>query len=144
MGSKNRIAKHILPIMLVEAERNGITKWVEPFVGGANMIDKVPDTFVREGYDLNPHTIAALTAIRDMLDNLPDSVTVEEYNNIRWTHPQPITSWVRFVCSFSGKFENGYAREKVAMRQHSADMVNVTLKNNPHSCKQLSSALRLI
>ena len=112
MGSKNRIAKHILPIMLVEAERNGITKWVEPFVGGANMIDKVPDTFVREGNDLNPHTIAALTAIRDMVDNLPDSVTVEEYNNIRWTHPQPITSWVRFVCSFSGKFENGYAREK--------------------------------
>ena len=49
MGSKNRIAKHILPIMLAEAEKNGITKWVEPFVGGANLIDKVPDTFVREG-----------------------------------------------------------------------------------------------
>lgn len=42
MGSKNRIAKHLLPIMLKEAEKHGITKWVEPFVGGANMIDKVP------------------------------------------------------------------------------------------------------
>lgn len=34
MGSKNRIAKHILPIMLAEAEKNNITTWVEPFVGG--------------------------------------------------------------------------------------------------------------
>ena len=45
MGSKNRIAKHLLPIMLKEAEKHGITKWVEPFVGGGGMIDKVPDDF---------------------------------------------------------------------------------------------------
>ena len=44
MGSKARIAKHILPIMLDEAEKKGITKWVEPFVGGGGMIDKVPST----------------------------------------------------------------------------------------------------
>ena len=31
MGSKNRIAKHLLPIMLKEAEKHSITKWVEPF-----------------------------------------------------------------------------------------------------------------
>ena len=29
MGSKARIAKHILPIMLEEAEKHGITTWVE-------------------------------------------------------------------------------------------------------------------
>jgi DNA adenine methylase len=39
MGSKNRIAKYILPIML--AERKPDQWWVEPFVGGGNMIDKV-------------------------------------------------------------------------------------------------------
>ena len=42
MGSKARIAKHILPIMLEEAEKKGITTWVEPFVGGNNMIKTVP------------------------------------------------------------------------------------------------------
>ena len=31
MGSKNRIAKHTLPTMLTEAEKNNITTWVEPF-----------------------------------------------------------------------------------------------------------------
>ena len=36
LGSKNRIAKHILPIML--EHRKGNMCWVEPFVGGANTI----------------------------------------------------------------------------------------------------------
>ena len=57
MGSKNRIAKHILPIMLAECEKQGITKWVEPFVGGANMIDKVEGP--RIGNDSNPYLIAS-------------------------------------------------------------------------------------
>ena len=112
MGSKNRIAKHILPIMLVEAERNGITKWVEPFVGGANMIDKVPDTFVREGNDLNPHTIAALTAIRDMVDMLPDSFSAEQRKFYREQPASPLTSWACIVTSFGADLMGGYAREK--------------------------------
>ena len=55
MGSKNRIAKFILPIMLKEANEKGISTWVEPFVGGANMIDKVPNNFQRIGIDYNAH-----------------------------------------------------------------------------------------
>ena len=112
MGSKNRIAKHILPIMLKEMEEKGHTTWVEPFVGGGNMIDKVPETFRRIGADLNPHTIAAMLAIRDFPNSLPDTVTEEEYKSLKGTPPSPITSWIRFVCSFGGKFENGYARDK--------------------------------
>ena len=109
MGSKNRIAKHILPSMLAEAEKHNITTWVEPFVGGGNMIDKVPDTFRKIGADLNPHTIAAMLAIRDFPDALPSTVTKEEYKALKGTQPSPITSWIRFHCSFGGKFENGYA-----------------------------------
>lgn len=112
MGSKNRIAKHILPIMLAEAEKHNITTWVEPFVGGGNMIDKVPDTFRKIGTDLNPHTIAAMLAVRDFPNSLPDTVTEEEYKSLKGTPPSPITSWIRFVCSVGGKFENGYARDK--------------------------------
>ena len=55
MGSKNRIAKEILPIMLKE---RGQRTWVEPFVGGANMIDKVQGE--RIGADLNEYVIAYL------------------------------------------------------------------------------------
>lgn len=110
MGSKNRIAKHILPIMVKAAQDNGITKWVEPFVGGGNMIDKVPNNFRRIGIDYNAHTIEALIAIRDLVDRLPNEVTVEYYNSLKGTNPDPITSLIRFGASFGGKFENGYAR----------------------------------
>lgn len=112
MGSKARIAKEILPIMLKEAAEKGITTWVEPFVGGANMIDKVPSNFQRIGIDYNAHTIEALIAIRDFIDDLPDEVTEDEYKQLKGSEPDPIKSWLRFVASFGGKFDNGYAREK--------------------------------
>ena len=39
MGSKNRIAKELIPIITKDLKPN---QWyVEPFVGGANMIDKI-------------------------------------------------------------------------------------------------------
>ena len=111
MGSKNRIAKHLLPIMLKEADLRGFATWVEPFVGGANMIDKVPDYFERIGYDFNPHTIQAMIDIRDIPEQLLDEVSEEYYKSIKGTPASSVTSWVRFGCSFGGKFENGYARE---------------------------------
>lgn len=39
MGSKNRIAKELIPIITKDLKPN---QWYcEPFVGGANMIDKI-------------------------------------------------------------------------------------------------------
>ena len=96
--------------MLKEAEKHGITKWVEPFVGGGGMIDKVPDSFERIGYDLNPHTIAALIGIRDYVNELPNVVSEEFYKSIKKTEPHYINSWIRFECSFGAKLDNGYAR----------------------------------
>lgn len=98
--------------MLAEAEKHNITTWVEPMVGGGNMIDKVPPSFKRVGIDLNPHVIFAMIDIRDNAENLPDSVSEQVYKSYKGLAAQPVTSWVRFVCSFGGKFENGYAREK--------------------------------
>jgi len=112
LGSKNRLAKHILPIMLDEAVKNGISTWIEPFVGGGNMIDKVPYNFERIGIDFNPHTIEALIAIRDLVNNLPESLSEIEYKQLKGCEPEPIKSWLRFVASFGGKLDNGYAREK--------------------------------
>jgi DNA adenine methylase len=110
LGSKNRIAKHILPIMLDAAKEKGITTWVELFSGGGNMIDKVPFAFKKVGVDINPHTIAAMIGVRDYVDSLPTEVSEEYYRSLKGTEPNPITSWVRFECSFGAKFENGYAR----------------------------------
>lgn len=110
MGSKRRIAKHIIPIMVEAADKAGITKWVEPFVGGANLIDKVPDRFERVGYDLNEHVIYALKDIRDGADHLPDNIDETYYKSVMGGAPSGLSSLVRFGASFGGKFDGGYAR----------------------------------
>jgi DNA adenine methylase len=60
MGSKNRIAKHLLSVML--PYRKPGQWWVEPFVGGGNMIDKVGGR--RIGGDVNIYLIELLRAVR--------------------------------------------------------------------------------
>ena len=134
MGSKNRIAKHLLPIMLAECEKHNIEKWVEPFVGGANMIDKVPDSLERVGYDLNNHVIHALIDIRDNTSGLPDSVSEEEYKSFYNKPAEHFSSLARFGASFGGKFENGFARGKAAdgtARNYWAETKRNALKQSP-------------
>lgn len=134
MGSKRRIAKHILPIMLAEAKKHDITTWVEPFVGGGNMIDKVPNSFERIGYDLNDHAIHALIGIRDDVDALPDEISEMYYNSVKGNSPNSFTSLVRFGASFGGKFENGYARGKATdntPRNYWAETKRNAIKQSP-------------
>ena len=112
MGSKNRIAKHLLPTMLAECEKHGITKWVEPFVGGANMIDKVPDSLERVGYDLNNHVIHALIDIRDRPNDLFDSFSKELRDFHKNDKAKTLYSHACIVTSFGADLNGGYAREK--------------------------------
>jgi len=57
MGSKNRLAKDLLPIITADLKPN---QWyVEPFVGGCNMIDKVNHS-LKIGSDINKYLIALL------------------------------------------------------------------------------------
>lgn len=59
MGSKNRIAKELIPIITKDLKPN---QWYcEPFVGGANMIDKIEHPY-KLGADNNKYLIALLEA----------------------------------------------------------------------------------
>lgn len=98
--------------MVEAADNAGIATWVEPFVGGGNMIDKVPDRFKRIGCDFNEHVIYAMCDIRDRAEDLPESITEEYYKEIRGNEPKVFDSWLRFVASFGAKFDGGYARRK--------------------------------
>ncbi|MBV5283410.1 MAG: DNA adenine methylase [Paludibacter sp.] len=55
MGSKRRIANDILPIILENIQPDQY--YVEPFVGGCNMIDKVKHS-LKIGADNNQYLIA--------------------------------------------------------------------------------------
>ena len=52
MGSKSRHAKEIINIILYDCMKNSnikYTTWIEPFVGGANVIDKLGNLFATGG-----------------------------------------------------------------------------------------------
>ena len=58
MGSKARYASSIVPILQKVIDDNNITKYIECFVGGANIIDKIRCE-ERYGFD-NSDTLIAL------------------------------------------------------------------------------------
>ena len=136
MGSKARIAKHILPIMLKEAEKQGITTWVEPFVGGANMIDKVPSSFERIGCDYNKYLIDMFKELQQGW--IPDYFTKEDYTYIRENKDisPHTTGWIGFNCSYSGKWFGGYAG-KVETKQGLRDYQDEAKRNTLKQMKNL-------
>ena len=106
MGSKWRIAKHILPIIL-EGRKDG-QYYVEPFCGGCNMIDKVPGN--RIANDGNPYLIAMWEALSRGRDP-PKIISREHYCEVRTSYkqnsdkyPMHYVGWVGFMGSFRGAF----------------------------------------
>lgn len=106
MGSKNRISKYLLPTMIKERESR---PWVEPFVGGANMIDKVDG--IRIGNDTNEYLIALLIAVRDGWIP-PTDISKEFYYDVKNNkdkYSKELVGFVGFLCSFGSKWFGGYA-----------------------------------
>ena len=63
-GSKNRLTKYIVPIIQKQIDENNITTYIEPFVGGANVIDKIRCEN-KIGSDINEELIALLRYIQE-------------------------------------------------------------------------------
>lgn len=112
MGSKARIAKYIVPIIEEYAGLYGYTTYVEPFVGGANLIDKIGPHLDRYGFDINPHVIQALIDIRDEPENLIESFSKEQRDYWLQQPPTKYYSHACLVTSFGADLKGGYAREK--------------------------------
>jgi len=116
MGSKNRIAKHILPIML--EHRTPEMTWVEPFVGGANMIDKVDGK--RIGADLNEYVISLLNQMSKPNYKAPE-INEEKYNDIKKypsQYPRWVVGYAATQLSYGGKWFGGYRRDKQGKRNY--------------------------
>jgi len=133
MGSKNRIAKHILPIML-EYKTDDMV-WVEPFVGGANMIDKVKGK--RIGADLNEYLIEALKLIRDEPNKIPDLITEDDYQKVKNEKQlNGLTGFIGFAMSFGGKWFGGYRRDVAGTKGCIDNMKTQTRRSKQNAIKQ--------
>ena len=108
-GGKAKIAKYIVPYLEGVRKENQI--FVEPFVGGANIISHMSGK--RKAYDFNEYLIEMYKGVQNGYE-LPDSLTEEEYRYIREHKDEDkvLTGFVGFGCSFAGKWFGGYARNK--------------------------------
>ena len=79
MGSKNRLAKDLLPIITADLEEG--MWYVEPFVGGCNMIDKIQHP-LKLGADNNKYLIALLKYVQEG-NELPLHIEKEEYQKVK-------------------------------------------------------------
>lgn len=114
VGSKSRIAKHIVPIIQSYIDQSNASFYLEPFVGGANVIDKI-SCGKKIGYDIN-HYLIELFKNMDLINSLPDEITKEEYNAVRKSYqtgdskyPDWYIGAVGFLASYNGKFFGGRA-----------------------------------
>lgn len=131
MGSKNRIAKRIVPIIQSYIDNNVTDRYYEPFVGGANIIDKINSSH-KYASDLNPYLIALLVHVQSG-GQLYDSVSKQLYDKARTAYNSGNTSefedWqignIGFVASYNGRwFDGGYAKpgyEKTKSGEHYRD-----------------------
>lgn len=108
-GGKAKISKYIVPYLENIRKENQI--FLEPFVGGANIVSKMSGK--RIAYDFNEYLIEMYKGIQNGYE-LPDEISEDIYKYIRLNKDEDkiLTGFVGFGCSFAGKWFGGYARNK--------------------------------
>mgnify|MGYP000964649806 CR=1 FL=1 len=111
MGSKRRIRKDILPLML--KNRHSDQYFVEPFCGGCNVIAHVDGN--RLAADINPYLIAMFQGLLNGKQP-PQRIDKPLYRKASAQYRSGVGSlsdfemgWVGFMASFRSKFFSSYA-----------------------------------
>lgn len=139
-GSKSRLARHILPIIQKCIDDNGIEMYVEPFVGGANMIDHIACNR-RAGTDINSELIALLKYMRKdpEISIAPEHCTFEHYSDVREArklrsgkYTPEYTALIGFFASYGGRyFDGGYGRDSRGGREIYAERLRSAREQAP-------------
>lgn len=131
MGSKSRFAKEILNITLSNRKPNQC--YVEPFVGGCNIIDKVNGN--RIGGDSNKYLIALWKGLQSNRELLTD-ITKELYSQARTEYNNRTNilfddfqiGWIGFMGGFNGRFYGGGYSGIHKNRNYPEEQIRNTLK----------------
>lgn len=117
-GSKNRIAKYLLPIIHGYIEDFGLDTYIELFVGGANLIDKVQCEH-KIGCDINSGLIKLLRYVQNDHDIkiAPEDCSFEHFADVRASrgtnkYTEEYTALIGYCASYSARgFPAGYGRD---------------------------------
>lgn len=139
-GSKTKLRKYIIPILQGCIDRYGITEYVEPFVGGANVIDHI-NCKHRVGSDNNSELIALLKYMQKepLLPIAPEHCGFEHYKDVRENrklatakYSGEYTALIGYFASYGGRyFDGGYGRDKRGGREIYAERLEFARKQAP-------------
>lgn len=130
VGSKNRLAKELAPIIQSYVNDPSIKGYIEPFVGGANMIDKIVCD-KKLGFDSHKYLIALLEKARTEPQDFPTNFTENFYNDVR-LNKDKYANWIVGLvgfCSFGAKWFGGYPRGYKEDKITPRDIVNESIRN---------------
>ena len=132
MGSKSKYAKYIVPILQKAIDDNNVTTYIECFVGGANIIDKIKCE-KRIGYDRSDTLIALLQTASNNFDDVMKSGNREMWDKGKayvkdGIMPEDMTlaeiGAIEFFSSYcNGGFPKGYAKN-TETRNHYKEAYN--------------------
>lgn len=138
VGSKNRLAKDIAPIIQSYLDKGDWVGYLEPFVGGANMIDKIHYKN-KIGFDKNKYLISLLKQAQENSSVFPETYNEDVYQDVK-KNPDKYNDWfVGLVgfCTFGAKwfggFPRGFKEDKVTPR----DIVAESIRNIKKQSKNL-------
>lgn len=110
LGSKNRISKELSPV-IQSFINDKCGAYIEPFVGGGNMIDKIHHP-VKIGSDIDKYVIAVLNGLKDGIYP-PEYVSKELYEDVK-NHKEQysdfIVGYIGYELSFGAKWFAGYVK----------------------------------
>jgi len=109
MGSKRRLAKYILPIML--KDRKAGQWWVEPFMGGCNILKLIDGP--RIGSDFHPELVAFLTAVQSGWQP-PAYINEDDYKRIKTSSDLVLKGYAGFLFSFGATYFGSFRRHNDA------------------------------
>lgn len=107
-GGKDKIAKEVVPRLL--AARNGHTTYIEPFVGGTNIMWRMAPHFDKcIGADYHQDLILLYQAVQQgWQPPAPEEVTEELHDSLRHAEPSALRGFVGVCCSFRGVWFGGF------------------------------------
>jgi len=131
MGSKARIAKYIIPIITKDLKED--QTYIEPFVGGCNIIDKIEHKH-KIGADYNKYLIAMFKGLQL---NLPRDTIIPKdlyskartsYNTNNRKVDDFTIGWIGWMASYNGRFfDGGYSGHSAGPKKR--DYIDEQIRN---------------
>ena len=136
MGSKRRIAKDIIPIMLKDMTDG--QNFYDLFCGGLNLIDKIPKHINRIANDTNKYIIELAKKMQEgWLPN--ENISEGEFlyiKNNKHLYEDHILGYVGYQLSFGSLWFGSYRKDKIGKRNYSIEAYN-NIKRQSENIKNI-------